>query len=500
MKRGVFNAAAGFLNQLLIMVIGILLPRYFLLTYGPEIHGLTTSITQIFTYFALFEAGVGAASLQALYAPVAKNDYASASGIIAATSKYYKKTSLVYFAGVILFSVIYPFVTASSISNLTVSLLILIQGLAGVLSYLLYAKYKVLLEAEGKDYIVLSAQAFVGVFTNLFKIILMILGFDIILVQATFLFFSILQFIFILIYIRKKYKWIDHKATPNHQAIAQKSSVLVHQISSLVFNNTDILILTIFCGFTVTSIYLMYSLVFGLFNSLVITAATSVSFALGQSYNSDKHRFNSIFNCYETYFNVLVYSMYGVAFIFVLPFMRLYTAGVEIDYIDQVLPVLFLSLSLLSASRIPTNIVINCAGHFRQTQIRSLVESGINIIVSIAAVKAFGIYGVLVGTIAALLYRSNDIILYTSRHLLHRSPWPSYRRTLLNLALMLLMIFVSSKIALSLNGYMEIALYGIIYFIIAFTVMFCISSIADREAFKALKVSVGMLLPGKKRA
>ncbi len=72
---------------------------------------------------------------------------------------------------------------------------------------------------------------------------------------------------------------------------------------------------------------------------------------------------------------------------------------------------------------------ISFAQHFRQTQWRSVLESGINLSVSICAVlllrgrtELSGIYGVLIGTIAALLYRSNDMILYANRRILHRSP------------------------------------------------------------------------------
>ena len=38
-----------------------------------------------------------------------------------------------------------------------------------------------------------------------------------------------------------------------------------------------------------------------------------------------------------------------------------------------------------------------------------------------------GIYGVLLGTIIALLYRMNDIIIYANKKILNRSPWKTYR-------------------------------------------------------------------------
>lgn len=48
------------------------------------------------------------------------------------------------------------------------------------------------------------------------------------------------------IYIHKNYGWIDLSVEPNEAAISQKNSVLIHQISTLVFSNTDVLVLSVF--------------------------------------------------------------------------------------------------------------------------------------------------------------------------------------------------------------------------------------------------------------
>ena len=77
---------------------------------------------------------------------------------------------------------------------------------------------------------------------------------------------------------------------------------------------------------------------------------------------------------------------------------------------------------------------IDVAGHFRETAPRSAAEAAINLGVSLILVGKLGIYGVLLGTLAALLYRTNDIILYASRRLLKRSSWQFYRVYLVNAA------------------------------------------------------------------
>ena len=43
---------------------------------------------------------------------------------------------------------------------------------------------------------------------------------------------------------RKNYPWLNAHDTPNLEALAQRGSVLVHQLTSIVFNNTDTILIS----------------------------------------------------------------------------------------------------------------------------------------------------------------------------------------------------------------------------------------------------------------
>ena len=117
------------------------------------------------------------------------------------------------------------------------------------------------------------------------------------------------------------------------------------------------------------------------------------------------------------------------------------------------------------------------------------MESVINIVVSLVCVFQFGIYGVLLGTIAALLYRTNDMIIYANKKILHRSPWKTYRRWLVNLALFVV-VTVLSKLLFThilLNTYPRIILWAAITCIIVIPLFFAVASIFDRETYRHAK-------------
>ena len=489
-KNTKYNLLFGILSQVVSIILGVILPRLFLTSYGSETNGLLSSITQIYAYIALVEAGIGTASLQALYRTVGKKDQHGTNSILAAVNHYYKRTGVVYLFCILVFSVIYPLLVPTTIPKTTVILVIVFNGLGNVVNFFFQGKYKLLLQAEGKNYVITNLNTVIHIATNFAKIYFVAAGFDVVVVQIAAFAVNLLQMIYISWYIKKWYAWIDLSVTPDYTSIAQSKNVLIHQLSGLVFNNTDTIILTFICGLKTVSVYSMYVLLFGMVSTFLNTVTDSVSFVFGQTYHTDRKQYVQILELYELYYMALVFALYAVASCFILPFLFVYTRGVtDIDYVNAYLPYLFVSTYLLSCGRKSSNLTINFAEHFRLTQWRSILESVINIVVSLACVFQFGIYGVLLGTIAALLYRTNDMIIYANKKILHRSPWKTYRRWLVNLALFIA-VTALSKLAfahVALDTYPRIILWAAITCIVVIPLFFTVASIFDRDTYRYAK-------------
>ena len=103
------------------------------------------------------------------------------------------------------------------------------------------------------------------------------------------------------------------------------------------------------------------------------------------------------------------------------------------------------------------------------------------IAVSVIAVQFLGIYGVLIGTIAALLYRSNDIILYASHQVLNRKALITYKRWGVNLAVFILVLFINQFINIELNSYLKIITFCIPYTVATLVLFFGMVSLVDRS-------------------
>ena len=118
------NVVFGFGGQLIILALGLIVPRMMISSYGSDVNGLVSTITQIFSYMALLEAGIGQAAKNALYKPIIKNDKNGISEVASIARSYFRRITLFYGIGVILLSVLLPLILKTDVDYLTVFLIV----------------------------------------------------------------------------------------------------------------------------------------------------------------------------------------------------------------------------------------------------------------------------------------------------------------------------------------------------------------------------------------
>lgn len=486
-KSSMLNILSEIISKTILLCLGIIIPKLIIDNFGSEVNGLLSSINQLFVYLSVLEAGIGAASIQALYAPVSQGDQSAVNSILVATAKYYKKTGVYFLACVSVIAFVYPYLVESSISYFFIVLLILVSATSTAIDYFIQGKYTVLLTSDNKGYIITTVNAAASILANFVKILLIILGYNIILVQSSFIVVSIIKILIVKLYITKKYKFLNFSALPDYKAISQKSSVLVHQISAIIFNSSDVLIITFFCDFKVVSVYVIYNMIYSQTLSLISSFESGIVTSFGHLYEQNKCRFNRIFNFYEVYYLALLFALFTVVYILTLPFLRLYTSGItDVNYIDKWLPALFLSCKLLSAMRSSALVAINISGHFSKTKNSAIVESAINLITSLIGVYYMGIYGVLIGTIAAMLYRSIEMVLYSCKNILYRKWWIPIKRWLINLGILVSILTIIKNISFTPSNYLEFIVEALVLTCMIGLIYFSIVTIIEKDARNTL--------------
>ena len=491
------NFIFGIAGQIVTLVIGIIVPRLFITSFGSEVNGFINSLNQVFVYVALLEAGVGAASLQKLYTPAGKNDRTEINKILSATNYYYNKVGMLYLIIVIVLAFVYPLMVKSILNYWLMVTLVLLSGISGALPYFFQAKYKLLLQAEGKDYVISTLATVSSILLSTGKLLLLLLGCNVIAVQSAYIVINLCISIIYVVYIKRKYNWIVFKKHPDLSVISQKNSVLLHQISTLIFSNTDILILTFYTDLTLVSIYVLYKNLISIILGVLSTFSSSFSFRLGQCYE-ERNRFLYLNDMFEPLYISLSFALMTITYIFLTPFLSIYTEGMDANYLIQYVPLLFCLMEVLNNIRTPSLNMITYAGHFKQTQRAAVAEAAINLISSIVLVRFWGINGVITGSILALVYRSIDMIVYVNKKLLGRTPWHVVRILLCNICVSTIVILISRFLSFTLDSYFKILLVAGITCIIAVPIYVLVGYLGNLKSGKDAYYFLSSLLSKKK--
>lgn len=438
------NFIVSIIMQIITISFSFIVPRLMISYYGAQLHGLTSVITGLISYLTLVEAGFGAASLQSLYKPLQERNEKIINGCLNEIAFFYKKIGIVFSILVILISFIYPFMAADNLSYIFVMSLIIVSGLAQTIEYFFCSKYRILLQADKKMYILNSINSIGTLLQGILRIGMILLKFDIILVQLIPAIVYICRLLLIKFYVKKVYRFLDGTIEPIKSVGNKKWNVLVHQIANLVVNNTDSLVLSTFVGYTSVSIYSIYSMIINNINGFISQSlSNAITANFGHLVNEENpKKINTIFTYYEKAINYIIIIIFSLVMALIIPFVKLYTESVtNIEYTNFVLAFLFVLNAILTNIRIPYLTIVNAKGLFKETQSHAILEALVNIIFSIIFVKYIGIYGVLIGTTLSYFVRDALFIWFINKKVINRSICVSLKN-IFNTILILIVLFL----------------------------------------------------------
>lgn len=486
-KKIKFNLISVVLCQIVTIGIGFILPRIYIENFGSSVNGVLSTIKQIFTYLCLLEAGVGLATAQALFGPVAKNDRGRINAVLAATRRNYNNIGFIYGGAVTVFALLYGFVIDTGMPAFTVIGLILLNGIPSLVTFFIEGKYCIMLETDGLQYVITNSQIFLQITSGLLKATVLLLTNNLILMQASYCLVVVAQLIYITLYAKRHYKWLDFKAKPDFKAISQKNSVLVHQISGMVFNNTDIILLSFLSSFNTVSIYYIYNLFFAQVEVFINGLVKGFNFALGQLFSVDKETFLKKFRIYETVYVAANFIVYTAMCLFLLPIIQIYTGGInDADYINPLLVLLFVVAKLFSCAKTPLSQVIEYSGTFDKTRWHAVTETAINLTLTVFGIIKWGICGALFGTVAAIIFRNIATTCFVNRRILGKNPIKSFVLTAVNGLVFALIYFFFGTTKFCDLKFLQLCYHGVLNMLWIIPVYAAANFAVRPEVFKLL--------------
>lgn len=452
-KRALLSSVVALTLEIVTTISGLIIPRLILSSFGSEVNGLISSITQFLGYISLLQLGAGGVIRAALYKPLAVHDEKQISKIVKAADVFFGKIAVVSIAYIIVLSFLYPYISKSSFGFLYVSGMVLILGIDSVAQYAWGFPKRQLLYADQRSY-TYDFIRIIAITVNVLATVLLIqLGCEIHIVKLASAIVFVLQPLGVNIYTTKHYKLVKH-IEPDNGAVRQRWAGVGYSLADFVHKKTDIFVLTIISNLKEVSVYSIYSLVVNGINSIISMATYSFQSVLGDILaKNEKKALNNTMDLYIFLVHCISTIVFSVTLCLVIPFVKLYTHGItDIEYSRPFFAILIVTAEMMYCLRQPFQSIILAAGHFKQTQRGAIIEALINLCLSIILVMRFGIDGVAFGTVIGVLYRTIDLVLYLKRNIIYINIKSVFKRYLITLSQVISIVFVYNALNVQLNS------------------------------------------------
>lgn len=401
-KKSFLNIGSNFLIMITKTILTFVTRTVFIHYLGEEALGLNGLFTNVLSMLSLAELGVSTAINFSLYEPLAQKDKKKISELMSFYRKAYTIIGIVVgVVGIILI----PFLKyiINDIANIDNVYLIYILYLINTVSTYFIAYKETLINADQKGYKLAGIQ-FIGlVALNVFQIIFLLL-------TKNFIVYLIIQFITLFIqrvvtniYITKNYNDINFNCkekieNKDLQVIVKNvKAMFFHKIGEYCINSTDNLIISAFINVATVGIYSNYLTIINLLNNFIFMIYNGLGASLGNLVATESNeKKEEIFKK----MNFIAFCIYGLCSVCMInvfnDFIKIWIGE---KYCLSLSIVLMIVINFyLTGMRVPSSTMKSSAGLFDVDKYTPILQSIINLVVSIVLVQKMGLIGVLIGT------------------------------------------------------------------------------------------------------
>lgn len=421
-QKLLLNSTMSLTHQGIALICGFILPRIFLITYGSAVNGLVASISQFLGFISFCELGVGAVVQSALYKPLAEKNAEEISKITISAERFFRKIAYILLVYTIVLMLILPLKTIDDFGYGYTLFLVVVMSISTFSQYYFGITYQLILAADQLGFIHLSIHSITLILNTVTCAILVHFGASIHFVKLITALFFLVRPISLSFIAKRRYN-INRKIELKEEPIKQKWNGLAQHIAAVVLNNTDVVVLTLFSTLQNVSIYAVYNLIVGGVKEVVRSLTNGIQALFGNMLaKREIDQLNDSFDFFEWLMHTVVTLVFSATALLILPFVSVYTIGVtDTNYIVPVFAYLLVIATASYCLRLPYNIMVLAAGHYKQTQCSAIIEATLNIVISIVTVFKFGLIGVALGTLIAMVYRTCYFAWYLSKNIINRN-------------------------------------------------------------------------------
>ena len=400
-KKIVKNLVSEILPQILILFLGLLRSKYYLDYLGSNNVGLVNLFNQIISYLSLVEGGIGHAIVYKLYEPISKGYYQKLAELRNGTKKIFNRIILIIIFLSVICGLLIPFLIKNNQFGIFYILInFILYAISEIILYMTVFERSIYIASE-KSYKINYVIKTSLIIKYLLQITFSILFQNLTIIFIALIIVGLLENIIIKVLTKKDFNKLPYTKREDISFVKEIKNILVHKIAGTVANNIDIVLISKFIGLNkvlIYSTYLMYA------NS-IISLTNKISQALlgtvGNILVEDKKKAYKTFTKYNGLVFILAILIAGPFNLLINYFIKLFYNGkVEVSIITSSLFTLILIYNII---RLPLITYTEGAGLFKETKICPIIESIVNLVLSVILVNILGINGCLLGTVISLI-------------------------------------------------------------------------------------------------
>lgn len=478
-KNSMYNILFSLANSCGAGILRFILRTIFIKYLGETVLGINGLFTNVLSILSLTELGVGTAISFSLYKPLADNDTKKIAGLM----NFYKKAYRWIAISVLIIGIaLLPFMSylikdydSVKAEMKAIDVIYILFLLNTVITYLMAYK-RTLIIADQKEYKIAPIVLLFNVIVTIAQIITLILTKNFVLYLVVQLIVKVIENIFVNRYIDKKYDDVMSLDKEKIDEQDKKSlfsnikAMFTHKIGDICVYSTDNLIISKFINIATVGIYSNYLMITTLIKSLLVMFFSNLTASLGNLVvtESDEKK-KEVFEVMD----FVGYVLYGFFSLLLLgiatPFIKIWIG--EKYLLSTAVLMLIVVEFFLYGLRIATSTIKSSAGLYKPDRYIGLISAVINLVVSIALVKPFGLAGVIFGTIISAIsmpiwYR--PYLVY--KHIIHTSVKPYYseyvKRVLLFAIQIVITWFLTIRIQISVSTWVQLIYSAVVSAII----------------------------------
>jgi O-antigen/teichoic acid export membrane protein len=454
--KSIKNVGVMLLTQFITLVLSFISRTIFIKTLGSEYLGFNGLFANVLNGLSLAEMGIGTAISYALYKPIAENNIELIKSLLAFYRKCYLRIGLFIICIGLLLIPFLPYLIKDAITVPVNIIQIYLCFLANSAFVYFFAHKRIIIDISQNKYIT-STIDFAG------KTMVSIIQIFILLKFQNYMFFLYVQIIgtivstlIIKVIANKKFPYIKEKSDVIPLNFKKKiwndiSILFLFRVGSMAMVASDFVLISAFVGISQAGIYSNYTLIINTISLFICLFISGTEASIGNaivSLNKD-----NLYNVFKK-ISFFVFFVSGISMICLLnllnPFIKLWIGNA---FVLQHSIAIAISINFFfMQNRILLITFKQNAGIFRPDRYKPLLEIIFNFGLSIILVKYYEILGVLIGSIANIIFVCICPEAYIiHKHLFKRSPW-IYAKSYL---IQILALLVACAISLYINAFID---------------------------------------------